>query len=219
MKCGSRSVDARGEAPARRACGRLVVGVTGLVVGLTGCAIVQPGTVATNSPTASATSVASSPAASPSPTLPTDPGSTLSSSPTATPTATSTAGSAVKATGSLLTYSNLVSDQLTGTCRTKKNAPTLTLSEAANDFYGTVEVVVVLESGRQTVASVRSDFGEDFEGVARKLVHPDTGTSATVSAKGSTYTVTGKLRMYEGSSKQGTLVPFTITATCAGTDW
>ena len=40
-------------------------------------------------------------------------------------------------------------------------------------------------------------IGEDFEGTTRKLVHPDTGTSAKVSVKGSTYTVTGKVLMYD----------------------
>jgi len=119
----------------------------------------------------------------------------------------------------MLTYSNLVSDQLSGTCQTTKDAPTFALADAKNDFYGTVDVVVVLKAGREAVTSLRADFGEDFEGTPRKLTHPDTGTSASVSAKGSTYTVKGKIRMYEGKSKKGTLVPFTVTVTCDGDNW
>lgn len=206
---------------------RLIAGVAGLVVGLTGCAIVPPGTVVTGSPspspspspTAPSTPAPSPSEPSPSPSLPT---ATATATPTPTPTggatATPTTGTAVTATGSLLTFSNLVSDQLTGTCRIRKQAPTLTLSDAKNDFYGTVDVVVALTTGRDAVTSLRADFGEDFEGTPRKLVHPDTGTSAKVSIKGSTYTVTGKALMYEGSSKKGSLVPITLTVACAG-DW
>lgn len=203
-----------------------------LALALTGCAVVQPGTPATTSPSVTSpsptlTEGSPSPSLSPSPTQPTQsvtptpsttPTGTPSPTATATPTSSPTGGPAVKATGTMLTFSNLVSDQLAGACEVKKGVPTLTLADKKNDFYETVEVVVALKAGRDAVASVRAAFGEDFEGTTRKLVHPETGTSAKLSAKGSTYTVTGKILMYEGSSKKGSLVPFTVTATCAG-EW
>lgn len=210
---------------------RLIAGVAGLAVGLAGCALVPPGTAATTSPSPSSmapsTPAPSSPGASPSPTQPSESATQPTESPTSptptstgtvTPTATTTptGAPAVKATGSLLTFSNLVSDQLAGTCQVKKEVPTLTLADKKNDFYETVDVVLALKAGREAVSTLRVNFGEDFEGTTRKLVHPDTGTSAKVTVKGSTYTVTGKLLMFEGSSKKGSLVPFTLTVACAG---
>lgn len=212
------------ERTARRRLGRLLIaGVAGLAVGLSGCAIVPPAGSPAPSPPPSASTT-------PDPSIPVSPTAPVTSSPTAEPEPTesatptpsptpSTTAAAVKATGNMLTYSNLVSDQLAGTCQTTKQTPTFTLSDAKNDFYGTVDVVVALEAGREAVTSVRADFGEDFEGTTRRLSHPESGTSATVSAKGSTYTVKGKLRMYEGSSKSGTLVPFTLVVECAGDNW
>ncbi len=222
--------DGRGRA-LRHHASRLLI--AGLAVAVAGCAIVPPEGAATGSPSPSVPSTPAGPSPSSTPPVTTEPTQSPTDVPTespsvtpttATPTATSTATptaapEGVKATGSMLTYSNLVSDQLTGTCRTTKDVPTFTLSDANNDFYGTVDIVVVLKAGRGAVTSLRSDFGEDFEGTSRRLIHPDTGSSATVSAKGSTYTVTGKALMYEGSSKKGILVPFTITVTCAGDNW
>jgi hypothetical protein len=221
MSCGPLWTDGRRGTLLRRT---LIAGLAGAVTGLSGCAIVPPGgvTSASPSPTVSATTAVpsspgtSAPATSPPPQSATAVPTATPDAPTASPTA---APSAVKATGTLLTYSNMVSDQLTGTCQTTKDAPGFMLSDAQNDFYGTVDLAVVLKAGREAVTSVRADFGEDFEGTTRKLAHPETGTSATVSAKGSTYTVKGKVRMYEGSSKKGTLVPFTLTVTCAGDTW
>ncbi len=212
--------------PKRAGSGRTAWAAAGaaLALALTGCGVVQPGTPATTSPTvASPTPTLTEGSPSPAPSQPTE-SATPTNSPTptgtstATPTGSPTGTPAVKATGTLLTFSNLVSDQLTGTCQVKKDVPTLTLADKKNDFYETVEIVVTLKAGRDAVASVRAAFGEDFEGTTRKLVHPDTGTSAKVSVKGSTYTVTGKVLMYEGSSKKGSLVPITLTATCAG-EW
>ena len=211
-------MDGGGQRSFRRVSGVLIAGLTGMVVGITGCAIVPPGTEVTTTsppPTTPSVSVPSSTETSPPASQPTE---SATSIPAGTPTATPTGAPKAKATGSLLTFSNLVSDQLVGTCQVKKKTPTLTLSDARNDFYGTVDVVVALAAGRDAVTSLRVDFGEDFEGTTRRLAHPDTGTSAKVSAKGSTYTVSGKLLMYEGSSKKGSLVPFTITVACAG-DW
>lgn len=213
----------------------LLIGLAGLAVGLSGCAIVPPagvttapspsvsgGTVLSPSPGVSPSALPTASATVPATTAPVTsaPATPTAAPTTAAPTATPTGvPGAVKATGSMLTFSNVVSDELAGTCQTVKDAPTFTLTDAKNDFYGTVGVVVVLKPGREAVTSVRADFGEDFEGTKRKLVHPDTDTSATVSAKGSTYTVKGKILMYEGSSKKGSLVPFTITVTCAGDNW
>ena len=218
-----RRVDGRVGATSRRGRGVVAGGLVGLATALSGCAVDPPDgvTTAPPSPTISRTTAAPCPSVTGTPPLPS--ATTIVPTPTST-TATSTitptaAPSAVKATGSMLTYSNLVSDQLVGTCQTTEDAPGFTLSDAQNDFYGTVDATVVLKAGREAVTSVRADFGEDFEGTTRKLTHPETGTSATVSAKGSAYTIKGKLRMYEGSSKQGTLVPFTIAVTCAGDTW
>ncbi|MEA4944174.1 MAG: lipoprotein LpqH [Propionicimonas sp.] len=218
---GSRTVSSRGRG--------LVAAVAGLALGLSGCAVTPPpevrtpspsATVTSSTPAATGTATPSSPATTPSGTTPVASATPGSPSGSASPTASSAPPTAaVKATGKLLTFTNLVSDQLTGTCQTVSQVPTFTLADKANDFYGTVTASARLTAAKSVVDEVRLDFGEDQEGVTRKLVHPASGTSATVADEGSRYTLKGKLMMYEGASKSGSLVPFTLTVECAGSSW
>lgn len=117
-------------------------------------------------------------------------------------------------------YQNLVSDAMVGTCRKVGGRPTLVLADANNDFFETVDVTVVLSADARTVTSLVAEFGEDSEGVTRRITAPDgTGTSATLAVSGGTYKVTGDARMREGGATVGTTVPYTVTVKCAGRDW
>ncbi len=147
----------------------------------------------------------------------------------ATPTATPTPGStqappASKATGSLALFAP-VTTVLAGRCETKSGAPTVTLADHKNDFYGTVDVTLVLKSGKAAVDSVDITFGEDSEGFTWKLSYdsaaPAAGTSAKLAVSGSTYKVSGKVKALETrkGKKLEEVLPFTLVAKCAGSQW
>jgi len=165
-----------------------------------------------------------SPATSP---APSQPASAATSSPPVTPTvspaspsASQTAPAAVKASGQLSLYkNNLVTKAFTGTCVVASGKPTVTLADHKNDFYTTVDVTIVLSADGGEVASIAGAFGEDSEVITRKLVHPDKGTSALLVTSDGVYRISGKLMVYENESKTGTLIPYSITAKCAKSDW
>ena len=145
--------------------------------------------------------------------------SATSASPSVTPTKP-----AVKASGTMSIYGE-ISKALTGTCQTVDGAPTITLADHANEFYKKVDLTAVLDATKKTAASVDVAFAEDSEGFAWTLSYsaaqPVAGTSAKVRVSGSTYTISGKLQAKE-TRKSKTItevLPFTIVAKCAGTDW
>ena len=183
-----------------------------------GCAVTPPQGVPT--PTAVPTTPDATPASpSPDTSAPTAPASpSASSTPSAEPS-----GPAVKASGKLTFYSrNLVSDALKGTCQTRGGRPTITLNDPKNDFYETVAMTVVLNGARKKVVSVTGEFGEDTEGIVRRLTvgaaGEGTGTSASLTVNGTGYRVAGRGRVYETGKSAGTL-PFTLTTTCVTSRW
>jgi len=133
------------------------------------------------------------------------------------PSTTPSPRPAVKATGRLSFHkANLVSEALVGTCSVVAGKPTVTLADHQNDFYTTVDLVIVLGAGGGEVSSLLGNFGEDQEKLAtRRLVHPDKGTSAALSTSGAGYRISGNAMLYEGDAKSGSLIPYKITATCA----
>ncbi|MGV8910183.1 MAG: hypothetical protein ACOH1Y_14475 [Propionicimonas sp.] len=178
-----------------------------LTTGLTGC------TLFTGSP---ATSPAPSPVLS-------SAASTRPATPTVSPTSASPSPSPaepVDATGQLSLYkNNLVTKAFEGTCEVAKGEPTVTLADHSNDFYGTVDLTIVLSADGGKVVSIAGTFGEDSELITRKLVHPDKGTSAVLVTSGAGYRISGKLMVFEDGAKTGTLIPYSIVAKCASSDW
>jgi hypothetical protein len=126
----------------------------------------------------------------------------------------------VKATGRLSLYkANLVSKALVGTCSVVAGKPTVTLADHKNDFFTTVDLVIVLAADGGDVESLVGTFGEDQELVTRKMVHPEKGTSAHLSTSGAEYRISGNTMMYEDDAKSGSLIPYNLTAKCAKSDW
>ena len=137
------------------------------------------------------------------------------------PSATPSTVAAAKATGRLTFHkANLVSKALAGTCAVVEGKPTVTLADHKNDFYSTVDLVIVLAADGGDVVSVVGKFGEDQEKlVTRTMVHPEKGTSAHLSVSGGEYSIRGNAQLYEGEAKTGSLIPYIISATCASSDW
>jgi hypothetical protein len=191
-----------------------VVAATGmatvLAAGLAGCGLLPGSAPAHSVPTEAVSTPAATPSASVTPSV-----SITSASPTPT------AAPVVKATGRLTFFkSNLVSKAFAGTCAVVGGKPTVTLADHKNDFYHTVDLTVVLVADGGDVASIAGAFGEDSEKlVTRTLVHPDKGTSAHLVASGGEYRISGSGMLYEDGSKNGTLIPFSIIAKCAKSDW
>ena len=127
----------------------------------------------------------------------------------------------MKASGSLALYGD-VSSKLTGTCEVVDGVPTVDLADHDNEFFGTVDLVIELNPGRDAVESLTVDLGEDSEFVERRITYnaesPANGTSARLAVSGTTYELSGKAENVEDGQDVGT-IPFTITATCASTDW
>ena len=200
-----------GLVPPRGRTALAVLGI-GLAVGLSGCGTGE-GVDFTPKPVVTIT-----------PSTP-SPSSTATQSPTASqsPTNSPSATPAVKASGSLTFFkANLVSDTFKGTCRTAGEAPTISLADSKNDFYGTVELEIVLDRAKKQVASIAGDFGEDSELITRQIAYnsakPAKGTSAALKTSGNTYTITGKAEMFEDGTATDP-IPFTIKAKCARTGW
>lgn len=191
------------------------IAMAGLAVSLSACSWLGGDSFATQVPQASVTP------ANPSPTPRPTPASTTPS-PTATPSRTPTKPAA-KGTGSMTLFSNAVSNAFVSTCKTAKGSPTIVLTDNNNDFFGTVDVTLVLNSAASAVASIDGVFGEDSEGITRKLAfaaaRPAKGASAVLTKSGMTYKVVGKAMVYEDGAKQGSLIPYSITAKCASSDW
>ncbi len=146
-------------------------------------------------------------------------GSTNSATPSETP---SNAG--VKATGSMAIFGE-VSKALTGTCATGDSGPTIMLADNNNDFYGKVEATLVLDAAKKDLVGVTASFAEDSEGFAWELAYSSSetvkGTSAKLRTSASTYTASGKLQSKETrkGKTRTEILPFTIVAKCAGTNW
>lgn len=191
----------------------------GLAVTFAGCAPL--GGTATPAATVTTSTPASTPAATPTLT----PATTAASTPTATgtPSATLTPSGkpAVKATGSMSLYAE-VTRSMTGRCQVVGGVPTLTLADHKNGFFQTVDVVVKLASGRKAVASLTAELGEDSELITRRISYdaakPAKGTSAKLTVSGNTYKLSGKGQNLEDGRSAG-LIPYAITATCAGSGW
>ncbi|MGC3992729.1 MAG: lipoprotein LpqH [Propionicimonas sp.] len=204
-----------GRRPAARRWGSAcaVVLGTGLAVTLAACA------------TPASSSFTPKPIETITPSAPPTVSATPSEAPTsASATPTATQAKAVKATGTLAIYMT-VTKKLAGTCRTVSGAPTITLADHDNEWYGTVDLTVVLDSSRSSVASIDGAFGEDSEGFTWKLGYSASdaakGTSAALTTSGSSFTVSGKLTAKETRDGKTTteLLPYKITAKCAAGAW
>ena len=179
-----------------------------LATGLAGCAPVPGNTSGSPTPTQVVT------------VPPTPSGSVTPSVSATSPSAPPSAPEAADATGQLSLFSkNLVTKTFVGTCAVSDGTPTVTLADHSNDFYGTVDLVVVLDADAGKVVGITGAFGEDAELITRKLAHPVKGTSAKLVAAGGAYRVSGKLMVYENEAKTGSLIPFNLTAKCASSDW
>ncbi len=158
------------------------------------------------------------PGPSPTPSTPSAPTASVTpSSPTITPTPTaSPTGPGIAATGTMYLYQNLVSKKFTGACQGSAAQPRLSITDPKNDFFETVQVEIALNAGKVTTMSAQ--FGEDSEGVKRRLefngASADPGSSAKATVTGATYKVTGKAMMYEDGIATD-LTPFTVTVKCA----
>ena len=125
---------------------------------------------------------------------------------------------AVTATGRLTFYDkNLVSDALKGTCQTRSGTPTLAVTDPANDFYGTVTVTATLNGAKSKVSGFTIAFGESSEGVD-KLTTGSAKTTRTLKVTGNAYQVSGRGQLHE-NGKPTTVIPYSLTVTCAGARW
>lgn len=70
-----------------------------------------------------------------------------------------TAGPQVKAAGSLKLFTD-ASSQLTGTC-VSGQVQTVQLADKANDFFGTIDVAVSVNTSDAKVLALTIDLGED----------------------------------------------------------
>lgn len=189
-----------------------VMATTGIAVlltsGLAGCALLaSPGSSAPTPSEAPTTVV--TPSKSTTPTV----------APT-TPSPSPTTAAPVKATGELSFHKgNVVSKAFVGTCVVAGGKPTITLADHKNDFYGTVDLTIVFVADAGQVAIITGDFGEDAELITRKLSYPGKGASAALVESDGVYRISGKAMLYENDSTTGALIPYSITAKCANSDW
>lgn len=144
-------------------------------------------------------------------------------SPSVTPSESPTMAS-VKATGSMSLFGD-VSKKMVGTCGSVDGLPTLVLADHKNDFFGTVDVTIVLTAAKNGLASIAAQLGEDSEGITRELTYdsaaPAKGTSAKFKATGNTYKMSGKAKVVENDegAKTTSVIPFSITAACVNANW
>ena len=126
-----------------------------------------------------------------------------------------------KASGSMKLYANEVSRRFAGTCTTADTIK-IVVADHANDFYGTVDVTTVLNADATQVSSILAVFGEDSEGITRKISYtgdaPAKGTSAKLTAAGQRYQISGNGLATETRNGKDTnrLIPYTLDLTCTG---
>jgi hypothetical protein len=119
----------------------------------------------------------------------------------------------------MLLYANPVTDKFTGTCTTTEPL-TIVLADHQNDFYGTVDATVVIDSTTLQVASVSATFGKDSEEITRDLTYsgtaPVTGTSAVLTGSGPDYKISGTAQAVEDrrGKKSSRLIPYIIEVVC-----
>ena len=96
----------------------------------------------------------------------------------------------------------------------------IAVGDHTNDFYGTVDVTVVLAGDASAVGSIMAVFGEDSEGITRQITYngdaPAKGTSAKLTSAGQRYQVSGtglavETRNGKDSSR---LIPYALDLTC-----
>lgn len=179
-----------------------------LAAGLAGCGLLAGSGPTSSMPTQSVSTPATTGSAAVTPSV------------SVTPSVTPSAVPVVTAKGQLSFYkSNLVSKALAGTCAVVAGKPTVVLSDRHNDFFSTVDLTLVFAADGGDVASLAGKLGEDNELITRELVHPAKGTSAHLVASGGVYRISGNVMAYENGSKDGSLIPYSLTATCSRSDW
>ena len=105
--------------------------------------------------------------------------------------------------------------------QTYSNLEVIVVGDHANDFYGTVDVTVVLNADATQVGSVLARFGEDSEGITRSISYtgtaPAKGTSAKLSAAGQRYQISGNgLAVETRNGKDSSrLIPYALDLTCS----
>lgn len=195
------------------------------ILGVAGCSLLPGGPTASGPTDApiSSPAVTSEPSATPVETggTPSETPTSPASSQTPTPTVTATAKPAT-AKATMMLYENLVSDKLKGTCSTTTAGPGFKVSDKKNDFFETVDASAVLSGDRKTVTSLTADFGEDSEGVTRKLVYATpakSGETAVLTVSGKTFKISGKALMFENGARTGSLIPYSLSVTCSADAW
>ena len=154
------------------------------------------------------------------PTSPTGTPSQAAPSQTPSPTQSDTPAATGKAAGSMKLYANEVTSRFAGTC-TIADTIKIVVGDRANDFYGTVDVTVVLNADATQVGSVLARFGEDSEGITRSISYtgtaPAKGTSAKLSAAGQRYQISGNgLAVETRNGKDSSrLIPYALDLTCS----
>jgi hypothetical protein len=102
----------------------------------------------------------------------------------------------MKASGSLQFNAFPVSEAMRGTC-TKTDPMTVTLSDAKNDFYQTVDASVVIDKANLELVSVSIITGADGEGGVHKVNYvaasPGAGTSAKLVGSGADFQISGTM--------------------------
>jgi len=162
-----------------------------------------------------------SPSVSSAPVTPSMPGGTPSTMPSQTPSDAPSSSEPVtgKASGSMKLYAYEVSSRFSGTC-TVGDTIKIAVGDHANDFYGTVDVTVVLDAQATRVKSMMAVFGEDSEGITRQISYtgaaPAKGTSAKLTTAGQRYQISGNgLAVETRNGKDSSrLIPYALDLTC-----
>lgn len=116
-------------------------------------------------------------------------------------------------------YANEVTSRFSGTC-TVGDTIKIAVADQANDFYGTVDLSVVLDADATRVASILSIFGEDTESITREISYsgdaPAKGTSAKLTTAGTRYKISGTGLVVEtrNGKDSSRLIPYSLDLTC-----
>jgi hypothetical protein len=149
--------------------------------------------------------------------VPASPASTPPTTPSVAPS--SSAPVTGTASGSMKLYANEVTSRFKGSC-TMADTIKIAVGDHANDFYGTVDLTVVLDADATTVDSVLAVFGEDSEGITREISYdgdaPAKGTSAKLTAAGQRYRISGTGMAVEtrNGKDSSRLIPYALDLTC-----